>query len=95
MIKSTHVRFRSLLLGTSKNQFLHFNNAEMHQICTLRTLRNPLRPLRLNPNYFNRKGRKDYAKDTKNLFLEVPSIDMNISPQLVGLLPLKPNDTKQ
>jgi len=46
--------------------------AETHQICTLRPLRNPLRTLRLNPNYFNRKGRKDYAKDAKNLFLEVP-----------------------
>ena len=29
-------------------------------------------PLRLNPNYFNRKGRRDCAKDAKNLFLEVP-----------------------
>jgi len=38
----------------------------------LRTFLNPLRTLRLNPNYFNRKGRKDYAKDAKNLFLEVP-----------------------
>ena len=33
--------------------------AETHPICTLRTLRNPLRTLRLNPNYFNRKGRKE------------------------------------
>jgi len=32
------------------------------QVCTLQ----------LSPNYFNRKGRKDYAKDAKNLFLEVP-----------------------
>jgi len=34
----------------------------MHQACTLR----------FNPNYFNRKGCKDCAKDAKNLFLEVP-----------------------
>jgi len=32
---------------------------------------NPLCPLWFNPNYFNRKGRKDGAKDAKDLFLEV------------------------
>ena len=32
---------------------------------------NPLHTLRFNPNYFNRKGRKDGAKDAKDLFLEV------------------------
>jgi len=50
--------------------------AETHQICTLRTLRNPLRTLRLNPNHVNRKVRKDRAKDAKNLFLEVPAISV-------------------
>ena len=39
--------------------------AGTHQICTLRTLRNLLHTLQLNPNYFNRKGRKDYAKDAR------------------------------
>jgi len=43
-----------------------------HQIFTLRPLRNPWRTLRFNPDYFNRKGRKDGAKDAKNLFLEIP-----------------------
>ena len=52
--------------------FCTLTSAEMHPICTLRTFCNPLRTLWLNPNYFNRKGRKDYAKDAKNLFLEVP-----------------------
>jgi len=53
-----------------KINFFILTDAETYQICTLRTLRNPLRTLRLNPNYFNRKGRKDYAKDAKNVFLE-------------------------
>ena len=45
-----------------KINFCTLTYAETHQICTLR----------LNLNYFNRKGRKDYAKDARNLFLEVP-----------------------
>ena len=55
-----------------KINFFILTYAETHQTCPLRTLRNPLRTLRLNPNYFNRKGRKDCAKDAKNLFLEAP-----------------------
>jgi len=60
-----------LIKGTSKNQFFHFGLCRNTLNCTLRPLRNPLRTLRLNPNYFNRKGRKDCAKNAKNLFLEV------------------------
>ena len=41
-----------------KINFFILTDAETHPICTLRTFRNPLRTLRLNPNYFNRKGRK-------------------------------------
>ena len=61
-----------LLWEPLKINFFILTDAETYLICTLRTLRNPLRTLRFNPNYFNRKGRKDSAKDAKNLFLEVP-----------------------
>jgi len=55
-----------------KINFCILTCAETYPICTLRTLRNHLHSLRFNPNYFNCKGRKEGAKDAKNLFLEVP-----------------------
>jgi len=67
-----YARKSKFLLETLKINFYILIYAETHPICTLRTLRNPLRTLRLNPNHVNRKVRKDRAKDAKNLFLEVP-----------------------